>query len=74
MLEDLLGLALLDDLTAIHDDDVVRDIADRLDVMANEHHGQAELLLEVGQQVEDLRADRNVQSRGGLVGDDSVGV
>ena len=74
VLEDLLGLALLDDLAAVHDDDVVRDVADRLDVMANEHHSQAELLLKIGQQVEDLRADRNVQSRGGLVGDDGVRV
>ena len=74
VLEDLLGLALLDDLAAIHNDDVVRDIADRLDVMADEHHGQAELLLKVGQQVQNLRADRNVQSRGGLVGDDGIGV
>lgn len=42
--------------------------------MADEHHGQAELLLKVGQQVQNLRADRNVQSRGGLVGDDGIGV
>ena len=74
VLENLLGLALLDDLAAIHNDDVVRDIADRLDVMADEHHGQAELLFKVGQQVQNLRADRNVQSRGGLVGDDGIGV
>ena len=42
--------------------------------MANEHHGQTELLLKVGQQIEDLCANRNVQSRSGLVGDDGVGV
>ena len=51
MLEDLLGLALLNDLAAIHDDNVVGDVADRLDVMADKYHGQAELLLKVGQQV-----------------------
>ena len=60
-------------LTAVHDDDVVRDIADRLDVMADEHHGKVELLLQIHQQVEDLGAHGHVECRGGLVGDDGVG-
>ena len=42
--------------------------------MADEHHGQTELLLQVGQQIEDLRTNRDVKSAGGLVGNDRVGL
>ena len=42
--------------------------------MAHEHHGEAKLLLELVEQVDDLLLHRHVESRGGLVGDDELGV
>ena len=73
VLEDLLSGTLLHDLAMVHDDDLIGDVADRLDVMADEHHGQAKVLLEVGQEVEDLGANRHVECGRGLVGDDGGG-
>ena len=42
--------------------------------MGNEHHGQAEVLLEIGEQVQDLSADGHVEGRSRLVGDDRIGL
>ena len=64
-------LALLDRLAAVHDDNAVGDIAHGLDVVADEDHGQTEFFFQVGQQIENLRTNRNVKCAGGLVGDQS---
>ena len=40
--------------------------------MADEHHRKAKFFLQVGEQIENLRTNRNVESRSGLVGDDGV--
>lgn len=56
----------------VHDRDAVGDVADRLNVMADEDHRQTELLLEIGEEVEDLRAHRHVQRGGRLIGDDRL--
>ena len=58
----------------VHDDDLVGDVAHRLDVMADEHHGKVELLLQIHEQVQNLGAYGHVEGRGGLVGDDGVGL
>src|ERR1700730_1946132 len=63
----------LDDFAQIHDRNPVAHVPDNREVMRNENVGQPELLLKVGQQVENLRLDRNVQSRDGLVRDDQLG-
>ena len=42
--------------------------------MRDEHDRGVDLVLEVAEQVEDLRLDRHVEGRGGLVGDDDLGV
>ena len=42
--------------------------------MGDEQVGQAELLLQVFEQVDDLGLDRDVERRDRLVGDDEIGV
>ena len=42
--------------------------------MGDEHHGGAALLADVFKQHDDLRLDRHVQRRGGLVGHDQLGL
>ena len=64
----------LDDLAAVHDDDVVAQVAHEAQVVADEQVRDAEALLELEEQVDDLRADRHVERRQRLVEDDDLGV
>src|SRR6185312_11812868 len=52
--------------------DPVGDVAHGLDVVRDEHHAEVELGLEVGEQVQHLRPDRDVQGGGRFVGHDDV--
>ena len=65
------GLALgqLDDRAEVHHRDAVADVADHAEVVGDEQVGQAELALQVREQVEDLRLDRHVERRHRLVAD-----
>ena len=67
------GRSGLDELAAIHHGDPVRDVPDHRQVVRDEEVGEAELGLEVLQQVDDLGLDRDVERRYRLVGDDQVG-
>ena len=60
----------LDDLPEVHDRDPVRHVPHDAEVVRDEDVGQPELVLEVGEEVEHLRLDRDVKGRDGLVGDD----
>ena len=62
-----------DDLAAVHHGDPVRDVSHGLDVVRDEDHRQAQVPLEVREQVQDLCAHRHVERGGGLVRDDRVG-
>jgi len=64
---DRLGRALAHDPSALHDRDPVREAAHRLQVVADEQITQAQPLLQLDQQLEDLGAQRRIQSRGRLV-------
>ena len=68
-----LGVDELDDAPEVHDRDAVRDLADHREVVRDEDVGQVELALQALQQVEDLRLDRDVERRDGLVADDQLG-
>lgn len=57
----------LDQASPAHDRDPVRDLRHHGEVVRDEHVGQAELSLEVGQQVEDGRLDGDVEGAGGFV-------
>ena len=58
------------DAAKIHHGDAGGDMLDDRQIMANEQEGEAELVLEVHQEIQDLRLDRDVQRRDGLVADD----
>ena len=53
----------------IHHRDPVRDVADQAQIMRDEQHGEAEPLLQLQQQVDDLRLHRDVEGGDQLVGD-----
>ena len=57
----------------IHHGDAVADVAHHRKVVRDEQIGDAELALQPHQQVEDLRADRDVERRDRLVADDQLG-
>ena len=68
--EHLRGRPALDDAAAVHDDRLVGDLAHDREVVADEDVGDAGALADVGEQVEDLRLDRDVERGDGLVEDD----
>src|SRR5580692_451818 len=68
-LGDLLGRASLYDLSGVHDQDLVREVAGRGDVVGDIEHREPETLAEVVEQVEHLQADRDVQHRHRFVGE-----
>ena len=57
----------LDDLAEIHQRHPVADVAHDREIVRDEDVGQAELLLEIGEQVENLGLDRHVEGRDRLV-------
>ncbi len=54
--------------------DTVRHVLDDRQIVADEQQREAELLLQVLQQVDDLRLDRDVERRDRLVADDQFGL
>ena len=62
----------LDDLAEVHHRDAVRDVPDHGEVVRDDHVRQAELLLEVVHEVDDLRLDRHVERGDRLVGHDQL--
>jgi hypothetical protein len=59
-------------MAEIHHEHVVRDVPDDAEIVRDEEIGEPQLGLKVGEQVEDLRLDRNVERRDGFVGDDEL--
>ena len=72
--EQALGLRQLDDGAQIHDRDPVGDMAHQPQIMGDEQHGKAEPLLQLEQEIDDLRLDRDVEGRDQLVGDQTFGL
>src|SRR5215218_2482591 len=64
----------LHDLVEVQHGDPVRDVFDHGEVVGYEDVGEVEFLLQVLQKVDDLRLDRDVQSRDWLVADDQARV
>src|SRR3989442_224874 len=62
----------LDELTRIHHGDLVTHLRDDAQVVRHEDEGHAGLPLDVLEEVEILRLDRDVEVRRGLVGDDEA--
>ena len=72
--EDLLGRAGFDDPTLGHDADALRHPPHDAEIVGDEQHRHPGLLLEIAEQLEDLRLHRHVERRGRLVGDEEVGL
>ena len=73
-LQHSLARALLDDAPGVHHGHMVGDVLDDADVVGDEEVGQAELALQLFEQVEDLRLHAHIQRRGRLVADDQLGL
>src|SRR5256884_331479 len=69
-----LAVGDLDDLAEVHDGHAVGDVAHDREVVGDEQVRETELRLEVFQQVDDLRLDRDVEGRDRLVADDERGL
>src|SRR6516225_4642451 len=72
--EKLLGRADLADTAEIHHRDAVADRFDHGEIVRDEQQRQPEPRLHLLQQIEDLRADRNVERGDRLVADDEFGI
>ncbi len=68
--EQLLGGRHLHDPADVHHRDAVADVLDHRQVVRDEEVGEPQLVLQLEQQVEDLRLHRDVERRHRLVGDD----
>ena len=62
----------LDDAAEIHHRDAVGDVTHDREVVRDEEIGQLEVSLELFEQIDDLRPNRNVERRDRLVADDEV--
>jgi hypothetical protein len=72
--EELLGVAILHALAAIHHQDGVRQLGDHAQVVGDDDDRGVELVLQIADQVEDLRLDGHVERGGRLVGDQQLRV
>ncbi|MNX03064.1 hypothetical protein D3C86_326320 [compost metagenome] len=67
--KDLFGRAFLDLVAAVHDQHAVGHFGDHAHVVGDEHHAHVHFVLELADQLQDLRLDGHVQRGGGLIGD-----
>ena len=68
----VVDVALLDDLAEVHHRHPVGDLGHHAEVVGDEHDRHAELLLQLPQQLQDLRLGGDVQRRRRLVGDQQL--
>ena len=71
--KDLACGAVLDDLALMHDGDGVGDLGRDAQVVRDKEHGEVEPLLDLGEELQNLRLDGDVQRGDGLVGDEQLG-
>ena len=72
--ENLIGGAALHDLTQVHDDDAIGEIAHHTQVVADKQQGRLVLALNVGQKLGDGRRHRHIEGGHRLIGDDHGGI
>lgn len=72
-LDDVVGRAEFDNFTEIHHGDPVGNVLHHGKVMGDEDQTESHLLHELGEQVEDLRLDGDVEGGDGLIGDHDFG-
>jgi D-alanyl-D-alanine carboxypeptidase (penicillin-binding protein 5/6) len=66
-------VGVLDDPPEVHHRDAVADVLDDREVVRDEQISEAELGLEVLQQIEDLRLNGHIERRNGFVADEQIG-
>lgn len=66
----MVGWGLLDDAPEIHDSDIVRNVPHDRKVVRDEYERQVILPLQSRKEVQDLRLDRNIESRDRLIAND----
>ena len=71
-LQHVLGCSLLDKMPGVHDEDTIREIAGAGHVVGDVEERDAFALAQLAHQVQDPDADRDVEHRHGLVGDDQL--
>ena len=71
--DDFFGRAGFDDLAEIHHHDALADVFDDGEVVRDEEIGDAALLLQVLQKIDDLGLDGDVEGADGFVADDQFG-
>ncbi len=72
-LENVVTLAELDNAAEVHHRYSIAEMAHHRQVMGDEKVGEPQIILQIAQQVDDLRLDRHVQGGDRLVGDDEPG-
>ena len=72
--EQLLRRALFKQISEIHHADAVGDIPDDADIVRDEQIGQIFLLLQIQQQIDDLRLDGDIKRGDRLIADDKFRV
>src|SRR5581483_5518738 len=71
--EQRLGVGGLDDGAEVHNGDAVGDVLDHSEIMRDENVGKVQTLLQVAQQIENLRTNRDIERGDRLVADDQLG-
>ena len=61
------------DFSLIHHGNAVRDVVDDAEVVRNKNHGEAEVLLKLFDEIENLRLDRDIQRGDWFIRDDELG-
>lgn len=68
--DDRIAITLFDDLAIEHYRDAVADVMNHGHVMRDEKIGESEIILQIGEQIQNLRLDRDVERGGRFVTDD----
>ena len=72
--EDLLGGALFDNPALLHHGNAVREVGHHAHVVGDQDDGRIQFVLEVPDQVQDFGLHGDVQGRGGLIGNQQLGI
>ena len=72
--EDVLRGALFDDAPSVHDGDAIGDLGNYTEVVSDKEEGEFHLAAELVEQFEDLFLNGDIESGGGLVGDEQFGI
>jgi hypothetical protein len=73
-LADGIGIALLDNLTMVHDDDAITHVSHHRQIVGDEQQSKFQLFLEVFEQVQNLRLHTHIKRANGLIADEESGL